>query len=96
MGSYLFLTVIAMSWNSRACTLVSCSQPVSVPSATFMCVELDGVAFGGVLDECYKEVVHWKRNIVLVPTGGVGKAFLDEVARLWSAKCSKIRTIDRR
>ena len=44
--------------------------------------EFDSVAFGRVLDECYKEVVHWKRSIVLVPTGGAGKAFVDEVAKL--------------
>ena len=55
------------------------------PSAAFMWGELDGVAFGRVLDECYEEVVHWKHNVVFVPAGSVGKAFVDEVARLYQS-----------
>ena len=33
----------------------------------------------------YTEVVHWKRNIFSVPSGSVGKAFVNEVAMLYHA-----------
>ena len=35
-----------------------------------------------MVDDSYEELVHWKRNIVLIPTEGAGKAFVGKVARL--------------
>ena len=33
----------------------------------------------------YSEAVHWKRNIFLVPSGSVGKEFIQEMARIFEA-----------
>jgi len=35
-----------------------------------------------LMDDAYREVVTWRRNIFLLPFGGEGKAFVAEVARL--------------
>lgn len=55
------------------------------PVADFSWGDLDGDAFGKMVGDCYDEGVHWKRNIFLIPSGGAGKAFVDEVARLFQA-----------
>lgn len=65
-------------------------QPVSEPTvpapvAIFSLGELDGDAFCKGIDDCCKEVVNWKQNIVRIPTGGAGRAFVDELARLFQS-----------
>ena len=55
------------------------------PGAFFSWGDLDGGAFCRVVEDCYEEVVQWKRNIFLIPSGGAGKAFVDEVARLFQS-----------
>ena len=40
------------------------------------------------LDSAYKEVVHWRRNCFSIPKGHVGKVFVNELARLFSAFAS--------
>ena len=31
----------------------------------------------------YKEVIHWRQNVFLIPSGSTGKAFVSEIARLF-------------
>ena len=33
----------------------------------------------------YEEVIHWRRNLFLVPSGASGEAFVSELARLFQA-----------
>ena len=47
--------------------------------------DLDGGAFCRLVEDCYEEVVQWKHNIFLIPSGGAGKAFVGEVARLFQS-----------
>jgi len=45
----------------------------------------DGQTFIGIITAAYNEVVHWKRNLVLVPSGSPSKAFVSDLARLLEA-----------
>ena len=44
----------------------------------------DGKAFCDniMIDEAYNDIIHWKRNIFLLPSGATGKAFIREITRL--------------
>ena len=42
----------------------------------------DGAAFEAALEAAYAEVVKWRRNIFMVPSGTVGKDFIHEISRL--------------
>ena len=59
------------------------SKPGSTPSFVWgnCCAE----QFIQDLDECYQEVVHWKPNLFKLPKGKVGKSFVTELARLYTA-----------
>ena len=59
-------------------------QPVSDPS-NFTWGDLDGKTFCDLIAAAYSEVVHWRRNLFLVPSGRAGKAFVTELARLWES-----------
>ena len=41
--------------------------------------------FSHAIMAAYSEAVHWKRNIFLVPSGSVGKEFIQEMARIFEA-----------
>ena len=45
----------------------------------------DGAAFKAALEETYAEVVHWRRNIFMVPSGAAGKEFVREISRLFDS-----------
>ena len=34
------------------------------------------------LNNAYKKTVHWKRNLVMLPSGAAGKRYVEEVTRL--------------
>jgi hypothetical protein len=38
-----------------------------------------------MINDAYEEIVHWKRNVFLVPSGRVGKSFIQELARIYQA-----------
>ena len=42
----------------------------------------EGKAFYDAVTTAYNEVIHWRRNVFLVPSGTAGKAFASELARL--------------
>lgn len=46
---------------------------------------LDGASFSQAIHAAHAEVVHWRRNIFLVPSGEQGKGFVTELARLFQA-----------
>ena len=46
---------------------------------------MDGVDFRDAVLAAYVEVIHWKRNLFLTPSGKAGKAFVSELARLFRA-----------
>ena len=57
-----------------------------VPEATFRWGEVeDGREFACALNRVYDEVVQWKRNCFMVPSGKAGKAFVQELSRLFDA-----------
>ena len=43
---------------------------------------VDGMVFSDRIEHCYKECVHWKRNLFKVPSGRAGTAFVKETTRL--------------
>ena len=38
-----------------------------------------------MINSAYDEIVHWKRNVFLLPTGRVGKLFVQELARIYQS-----------
>ena len=45
----------------------------------------EGDEFYSIISNVYEEVIHWRRNVFLVPSGSTGKAFVSELARLFQA-----------
>ena len=43
------------------------------------------VKFSEDVDLAYNEIVHWKQNLFMVPSGKIGRAFTDELTRLLMA-----------
>lgn len=70
-------TVIANDYSLPPC------QPVSEPRFTWG--EVDGESFADQLVACYKEVVHWRRNVFKIPSGKAGKDFVKELVNLLKA-----------
>ena len=54
-------------------------------SPTFHWGDVEGVVFDCDIQNCYKEIVHWKRNLFKVPSGRASKSFIRELARLFQA-----------
>ena len=46
---------------------------------------VDGLSFSHSIEAAYNEVVHWRRNLFMVPSGKVGKRFVSLLATLWQA-----------
>ena len=80
-----------------SCTTVSDDKwPSPDPqTAAFRWGSLDGKVFSDLTAAAYDEVIHWKRNLFLVPSGSFGKNFVAELARLWQAfaDCSTLEGI---
>ena len=47
--------------------------------------DVEGAEFAQTTSDAYSEVVHWKRNIFMVPSGAEGKEFVVEMARLFQS-----------
>ena len=65
--------------TSRTTPYQSSSQPA------FTWGQLDGQDFTQAISAAYAEVVHWHRNLFLVPSGKAGKDFVTELARLFQS-----------
>ena len=57
--------------------------PISTPD--FRWGDVDGKAFADTINRCYEVIVHWRRNLFKVPSGKAGKAFVQELARMFRA-----------
>ena len=55
------------------------------PYPTFRWGDKDGKTFINSIELCYSEIVYWRKNLFRVPTGKAGKAFVQELARLFRA-----------
>ena len=66
------------------------SEPI-LPVATAMAIPtftwgtLDASTFITTMSKVYEEVVHWKRNIFMIPSGNSSTLFILELARLYRA-----------
>ena len=49
---------------------------------TFFWNDIRGTVFEKDLTDPYKKIVHWKRNLFMMPSGVAGKKYIDEVTRL--------------
>ena len=58
---------------------------VPVADRDFQWGRLGGDDFAHALHSAYSEIVHWRRNVFLVPSGSAGKAFVRELTRLFLA-----------
>ena len=61
--------------------------PVFEPTsaANFQWGASDGFAVTLAIDRAYAEIVHWRRNVFLLPSGKVGREFVRELSRLFTA-----------
>jgi len=68
----------------------STPSSVTVYSESEHCVNftwgaVDGLTFSSLINNACEEVVHWHRNIFLVPSGKFGTNFVLELAKLYQA-----------
>ena len=61
--------------------------PMAVPQFTWGDGGVNSETFTTSLRTVYTEVMHWKRNIFSVPSGSVGKAFVNEIAQTVPCLC---------
>ena len=57
----------------------------SLSAPSFLWGDVEGTDFVQQISSAYDVVVHWRPNLFLVPFGRVGKAFVQELARLFTA-----------
>jgi len=55
---------------------------------TFVWGALNGTTFKDLITHCYEKVVHWKRNMIKVPSGKSGNLFVKELTRLFQGYVS--------
>ena len=63
-------------------------SPVS-KTPTFMWGSYNSSDFLTTIDEVYREAIQWKPHLFKVPKGTAGKAFVSELARMYTAFGSK-------
>ena len=82
-------TLHARSMNSNdSVTSLPYKLPsyITLPSSAFVWSEsVDGADFTQMISAAYAEVVHWRHNLFLTPSGKAGKLFTSELARLFRA-----------
>ena len=57
----------------------------AIPAPNFQWSEKHGEYLMQIVDHCYDEAVHWRRNLFKIPSGKAGVAFLQELSRLFQA-----------
>ena len=73
------------SLPSNSETAVPLNPPPPPVQCDFTWAKLDGKAFSQLMTNIYNEIVHWRRNVFLIPSGAAGKDFVSELARLLQA-----------
>ena len=58
----------------------------SAAEPTFRWGRLDGKDFAHTVHCAYNEIVHWRRNVFMVPSGKTGKAFIKELTSLLASQ----------
>ena len=53
-----------------------------IESETFYWNTIPGSVYQRNLEEAYEQIVYWRKNVFMVPTGAAGKKFIDETSRL--------------
>ena len=56
-----------------------------VQEADYTWGDMSGQVFTKLINEAYSQIVHWRQNIFMVPSGSSGKRFVAELARLFEA-----------
>ena len=77
-----------VSISSRQSVTISEREEVTdvlSPVTSFVWVERYGALFTDDLKEAYEEIVLWRKNIFMLPTGNAGKKYIKEVTRLLNA-----------
>ena len=69
--------------NYESNEFLPCYTPVH--DLIFRWGELSGEKGGHEISKAYKEVVHWRRNLFKIPSGGQGKTFVQEMASLFQS-----------
>ena len=59
-------------------------KPV-VPLSSVMWGDLDPSSFGSICNSIYDEVVHWRLDLMKIPSGNCGRAVVSELSRLYQA-----------
>ena len=59
-------------------------EPLSAAD-NFTWGNVEGVTFKSAVNTAFMEIVHWRRNLFMIPSGKAGKEFVQEQARLWRA-----------
>ncbi len=60
-------------------------DPSPIIEPNFVWGTLDSINFSSSLDAIYDTVVHWKPNLFRVPHGNIGKQFVSELAKMYTA-----------
>ena len=68
---------------------------IPVQPASFKWEQIEGEAFCQDIQECYNQIVHWRRNLFKVPSGQAGKSFVRELTRMFQsyADASALETV---
>ena len=68
---------------------------IPVQPASFKWGEIEGEAFCQDIQECYNQIVHWRRNLFKVPSGQAGKSFVRGLTRMFQsyADASALETV---
>lgn len=81
-----------LDWFHGECVGISEGQapdtficPICEPLCNFQWGNVQGSVMYRHICSAYDEIVHWKRNLFLLPHGKASKAFLSELARLYQA-----------
>ena len=56
--------------------------PINIPKNHYKWGDYDGHVFEKNLNVIYDIIVHWKKNLFMLPTGRAGKDYIDEITRL--------------
>ena len=59
-------------------------KPVA-PLSSVMWGDLDPSSFGSICSSIYDEVVHWRLDLMKIPSGNCGRAVVSELSRLYQA-----------
>ena len=57
----------------------------AIPAPNFQWGQKHGEYFVQIVNRCYDEAVHWRRNLFKIPSGKAGVAFVQELSRLFQA-----------